>query len=93
MRIGTSIKGTLITDSRFTKDVKKAIENYRNMLLCAIDGKGIHLYDFGEEREVKWADGDLQIRQEFELTLNKSLSKNEIYKIINSVQAQPLTIK
>lgn len=94
MNIGTKITGQLIVDNRFVKNMSldTAISAKKDSLICALSGTGIEIYQLHDKRNVNFNDGTIQIRQTFDLVLSKKLSKNDIYKVINSVCAQPLEI-
>lgn len=96
MKTGTTFKIELIADDRFLgncKDVETLISIKRSSLKTAIHNEGIEIYNLCSERVLdKWSDGSdtKQIRQEIVLILSKPKSKNDIYKIINQVRAQPI---
>lgn len=70
------------------------ISTYLSSLKCLISGTGIEIYVVGEERFLEWSkqykQSTDQIRQKVTLILNKSMAKDEIYTIINQIQAQPI---
>ena len=95
MNAGTVVNGTLIVssdDSRLKNtDIRTAISAMRSSLKTGIHGEGLELYELGDERKLEWPDGVVQIRQKFRLVLTKKLTQNQIYTVVNGVQAQPLT--
>jgi hypothetical protein len=92
MKTGTKIDLQLIVDDRFTKNctLETAISAQRTGLKTAIYNTGLELYRIGEERNLTWNDGTKQIRQAVELIMEKSLTKDQVYEVVNTVRSQPL---
>lgn len=96
MKAGTTFKITLIADARFLgncTNLETLLSVKKSSLKTAISGEGIGFWEVGEERLLNDWQGkekEPQMRQDFILMLQKPLSKNEVYKIINSVESQPL---
>lgn len=94
MKIGTKVKGQFIADSRFLgncANIETMIAVKRDSMKALLYGSGLEVYSYGDERLLdNWGDGTAQIRQSFELILSKKLTKNDIYILINQVEAQPL---
>ncbi|QQV91516.1 hypothetical protein M1M25_gp008 [Tenacibaculum phage Gundel_1] len=94
MKTGTKFYIELIVDSSTVKntDIKTALSIKISSLKTALNGEGIEIYEYIKER-VLFFGKDEQIRQKIKLILSKPLTKNSIYKVINSVEAQPLNFK
>jgi len=96
MKAGTTFKITLIADARFLgncANVETLLSVKRTCLKAALSGEGVGVWEVGEERLLdnwKGEEKEIQLRQDFTLMLSKNLSKNDIYKIINQVESQPL---
>ena len=92
MKAGTKIKGVLIVDERFTKNMslQTAISAQRDSLKTALSGEGLEIYSLSDERLLKFPDESDQIRQDFTLIATKKLTKDQIYTVVNMVRPQPL---
>lgn len=96
MKVGTKFKITLIADARFLgncANIETLLSVKRTSLKTAISGEGIGVWEVGEERLLdNWQgeEKEIQLRQDFTLMLSKNLTKNDVYKIINQVQSQPI---
>ena len=81
---------TQIADSRFDKDLENTINQYKSDIiskLSEIDGVKVHT---DKIRDVEFEDGTKQLRQDyFVQKQNNKVSWNDIYAIINSVNARP----
>ncbi len=94
MKAETKFYIELIVDSSTVKntDIKTALSTKRSSLRTALNGEGIEIHEQLKERFLNFGE-DEQIRQKIKLILSKPLTKDSIYKVINSVQAQPLNFK
>lgn len=96
MKAGTTFKITLIADARFLgncANIETLLSVKRSSLKTAISGEGIGVWQVEDERFLDNWRGDEkepQLRQDITLMLQKPLSKNKVYQIINSVESQPL---
>ena len=93
MKQGTIVRMTLISssDSLKNSNIYTDISVKLNSLQTAIHGEGLEIWRTGKHRHLEWTDGTEQIRIDIELVLTKNKTKNEVYKIVNEVQARPLT--
>jgi len=70
------------------------LSTYLTSLKCLIHGTGIEIYEVGKERFLEWSkqyeNSTNQIRQRVTLILDKPMTKDEVYSLINQVQAQPI---
>jgi hypothetical protein len=96
MKQGTQFEITLIADERFLgscKNVETIISVFRSSLKTAVSSEGIEIYSFGEEKLLdNWqgTEKEKQIRQKVTLILSQKKTKDDIYKVINQVQSQPI---
>ncbi len=98
MKVGKKFSIELIADkSNMPKNcanLETFISTYLTSLKCLINGTGIEIYEVGKERFLEWSkqykNETDQIRQKITLILNKSMTKDEVYSLINKVQAQPI---
>lgn len=100
MRIGTYVHGMLLVESNekesHNMDLETALSVQLSSLKTAINGEGLELYSLGEKRFPQWPSpkGTIkQIRQDFTLIITKSLTREEVYGIINQVRPQPLKFR
>lgn len=95
MKIGKVFKIMLITDDRFTsRNLESELALKRIRLRRKLKNTGLRIIDSTNPRNVFFNRIEVgrQVRQEFYLETTKELSKNEIYKVINEIEAQPLKI-
>ena len=95
MKIGKVFKIMLITDDRFTsRNLESELALKRIRLKRKLKNTGLRIIDKTNPRNVFFNKVEIgkQIRQEFYLETTKELTKNDIYKIINSIESQPLNI-
>lgn len=104
MNIGSTFEIRLIADDRFekfgTKDPNKQIKHLDTLLKDTLKEVGsIYIESESEEDFLQgWGEkgspgyDTIQIRKHYWLKLSKKMTTNQIYRVINSVQAQPLKI-
>lgn len=97
MKAGTKVKYYLITDSRLTNDkdgIKHEIEHLFNDLLNQTeDFFSVEYLHAVTPELLQWQDGSEQYRMYFTLITKQKMSKNEIYRLTNKIQAHPLKFK
>lgn len=75
-------------------DLSTHLSTYLTSLKCLISGAGIEIYEIGKERFLEWSKqyehSPDQLRQRVTLILNKSMTKDDVYKLINQIQPQPI---
>ena len=104
MNIGSKFRISLIADDRLekfgTKDPNKQIKHLDTLLKDTLKEIGsIYIESESEEDFLQgWGEkgnpeyDTIQIRKHYWLKLSKKMTTNQIYRVINSVQAQSLKI-
>ena len=104
MNIGSTFEIRLIADDRFekfgTKDANKQIKHLDTLLKDTLKKVGSIYIELESEEDFLQGWGEkgnpeydtIQIRKYYWLKLSKKMTTNQIYRVINSVQAQPLKI-
>lgn len=95
MKIGKVFKIMLIIDDRFTsRNLESELALKRIRLRRKLKKTGLRIIDCTNPRNVFFNKIEVgrQVRQEFYLETTKELTKNDIYKVINSIETQPLNI-
>lgn len=109
MKVGTLITFELIITQYLEKEYIMDLETQRSVELSsiktAIYNTGIELYEVGDSREISFTNNKYrkeklqsydeceQIRQKISLVTTKSLSKDGIFKIINTYKPTPLSFR
>ena len=94
-KIGKVFKIILIVDDRFvTKNLESELALKRIRLKRKLKNTGLRIIDKTNPRNVFFNKIEVgkQVRQEFYLETTKELTKNDIYKVINSIEPQPLKL-
>lgn len=98
MKAGKKFNIELIADianmPKNCNDLSTYLSTYLTSLKCLISSAGIEIYEVGKERFLQWSKqyehSTDQIRQRVTLILNKSMTKDDVYKLINQIQPQPI---
>ena len=98
MKAGKKFSIKLIADAadmpKNCNNLSTYLSTYLTSLKCLISGAGIEIYEVGKEHFLEWSKQQEhstdQTRQRITLILNKSMTKNEIYTLINQIQPQPI---
>ena len=79
----------MISDSRFTKDIKTEIEMLHKGVLKVLEDKNKFKLSFSDKRYLTFGDGtDKQFRIHYNVKINKEFAKwNDLYGLVNSVKA------
>ena len=83
----------MIADNRFHENIAGEIDLLHKAVTLILEENGVKVRTDGIAQFIDFKDGTKQYRIDYAIPKTKAHTYNQIYKLINSVQAVPYTVK